>query len=203
VFLTADHAVVPVPELLTDHQLPGGYLFLADKEKKLRELSIQTYQVDVIDRIENATIYLKKAFLNTPMTVNYLNTFKAAVGQWSETKLVLTKEELQQAPVNNWAEMMQAGYDPERSGDLIFILQPGFLPKSTDTPGAHKGTSHGSAFNYDTHVPVLFYGKDIPQQEVFTPYSITDIAATLVHILDVQRPNAMVGMPMVELFIKR
>jgi bisphosphoglycerate-independent phosphoglycerate mutase (AlkP superfamily) len=49
----------------------------------------------------------------------------------------------------------------------------------------------------------LFYGKDIPQQEVFTPYSITDIAATLVHILDVQRPNAMVGKPMVELFIKR
>lgn len=203
VFLTADHAVVPVPELLVDHQLPGGYLFLADKEKGLRELSLQTYQVDVIDRIENANIYLKKEFLNTPLTNNYLNTLKTAIGQWSETKLVLTKVELQQAPVNNWAEMMQAGYDPERSGDLIFILQPGFLPKSTDTPGAHKGTSHGSAFNYDTHVPVLFYGKDIPQQDVFTPYSITDIAATVVHILDVQRPNAMTGKPMLELFFKR
>lgn len=202
VFLTADHAVVPVPELLIDHQLPGGYLFLADKEKGLRDLSLQTYQVDVIDRIENANIYLKKEFSNTPLTNNYLNTLKTAIGQWSETKLVLTKVELQQAPVNNWAEMMQAGYDPERSGDLIFILQPGFLPKSTDIPGAHKGTSHGSAFNYDTHVPVLFYGKDIPQQEVFTPYSITDIAATLVHILDIQRPNAMVGKPMVELFLK-
>lgn len=203
VFLTADHAVVPVPELLIDHQLPGGYLFLADKEKGLRELSLQTYQVDVVDRIENANIYLKKEFLNTPLTNNYLNTLKTAIGQWSETKLVLTKVELQQAPVNNWAEMMQAGYDPERSGDLIFILQPGFLPKSTDTPGAHKGTSHGSAFNYDTHVPVLFYGKDIPQQDVFTPYSITDIAATVVHILDVQRPNAMIGKPMLELFFKR
>jgi|UniRef100_UPI0040491A4A predicted AlkP superfamily pyrophosphatase or phosphodiesterase len=203
VFLTADHAVVPVPELLVDHQLPGGYLFLADKEKGLRDLSQQTYQVDVIDRIENANIYLKKEFLNTPLTNNYLNTLKEAISQWSETKLVLTKVELQQAPVNNWAEMMQAGYDPERSGDLIFILQPGFLPKSTDTPGAHKGTSHGSAFNYDTHVPVLFYGKDIPQQDVFTPYSITDIAATVVHILDVQRPNAMIGKPMLELFLKR
>lgn len=203
VFLTADHAVVPVPELLVDHQLPGGYLFIADKEKGLRELSLQTYQVDVVDRIENANIYLKKEFLNTPLTNNYLNTLKTAIGQWSETKLVLTKVELQQAPVNNWAEMMQAGYDPERSGDLIFILQPGFLPKSTDTPGAHKGTSHGSAFNYDTHVPVLFYGKDIPQQDVFTPYSITDIAATVVHILDVQRPNAMIGKPMLELFFKR
>ena len=203
VFLTADHAVVPVPELLVDHQLPGGYLFLADKEKGLRDLSLQAYQVDVIDRIENANIYLKKEFSNTPLTNNYLNTLKTAIGQWSETKLVLTKDELQQAPVNNWAEMMQAGYDAERSGDLIFILQPGFLPKSTDTPGAHKGTSHGSAFNYDTHVPVLFYGKDIPQQDVFTPYSITDIAATLVHILDVQRPNAMIGKPMLELFFKR
>jgi bisphosphoglycerate-independent phosphoglycerate mutase (AlkP superfamily) len=48
----------------------------------------------------------------------------------------------------------------------------------------------------------LFYGKGIPKQEVFTAYEITDIAATLVHVLDVQRPNAMIGKPMVELFSK-
>ncbi|MNE78847.1 Alkaline phosphatase PafA precursor [compost metagenome] len=86
---------------------------------------------------------------------------------------------------------------------MIFILQPGFLPKTADTPNSHKGTSHGSAFNYDTHVPVLFYGKEILPQDVFTPYEIVDITATLVHVLDVQRPNTAVGKPMLELFRKK
>ncbi len=84
----------------------------------------------------------------------------------------------------------------------LFTLQPGYLPKSTNNEDAHKGTSHGSAFNYDTHVPMLFYGCGIKAQEVFTPYDITDIAATLVHILHVQRPNAMTGVPMQEVLKK-
>jgi bisphosphoglycerate-independent phosphoglycerate mutase (AlkP superfamily) len=98
--------------------------------------------------------------------------------------------------------MVRKGYDAERNGEVIYLLQPGYLDKSVDSERARKGTSHGSAFNYDTHVPVLFYGADIPAQEVFTAYEIVDISATVIHLLQVQRPNAMTGKPMVELFRK-
>ena len=53
--------------------------------------------------------------------------------------------------------MVRQGYVRDRSGDLIFILQPGYLTEYSDK--SHTGTSHGSAFNYDTHVPLLWYGK--------------------------------------------
>jgi hypothetical protein len=36
VFLTADHAVVPVPQMLVDRKMPGGYLFLNERMASLR-----------------------------------------------------------------------------------------------------------------------------------------------------------------------
>jgi arylsulfatase A-like enzyme len=203
VFLTADHAVVPVPQFLEDHQLPGGYLFLKNKMDSLRSVCIEKFGKDYLNTIENDNVYLVDALLGTELETQVITFFKAEIAKWTEVKHVYTKEELQSKTADNWQQMVASGYDKERSGELIFILQPGYLPKLSDIPGAHKGTSHGSAFNYDTHVPVLFYGKNILSQDVFTPYEIVDITATLVHVLDVQRPNTTVGKPMVELFRKK
>ena len=95
--------------------------------------------------------------------------------------------------------MIRRGYHNKVSGDVIFMLEPGYLPKSTETANSHKGTSHGSAFNYDTHVPLLWYGAKIPQQEVFRTINIPDIASTLTHLLYLQRSGAMTGEPILEI----
>ncbi|AEA42366.1 alkaline phosphatase family protein [Fluviicola taffensis] len=203
VFLTADHAVVPVPQFLKDHQLPGGYLFLKDKIDALRTACVATFGKDYLNTIENDNVYLTNEILGSELEPQVISFFKTEISKWTEVKRVYTKGELETQTTENWQQMVASGYDKERSGELIFILQPGYLPKSSDTPGSHKGTSHGSAFNYDTHVPVLFYGKDILPQDVFTPYEIVDITATLVHILEVQRPNTTIGKPMLELFKTR
>lgn len=203
VFLTADHAVVPVPQFLQDHQLPGGYLFLKSKSENLRTACIAKFGKDYLKTIDNENVYLADEVLGTDLEPKVISFFQSEISKWTEVKRVYTKEELVSKSAENWQQMVASGYDRERSGELIFILQPGYLTKSSDTPASHKGTSHGSAFNYDTHVPVLFYGKDILPQEVFTPYEIVDITATLVHILDVQRPNTAIGKPMVELFKKK
>jgi hypothetical protein len=203
VFLTADHAVVPVPQFLKDHQLPGGYLFLKNKMDSLRTACITKFGKDYLNTIENDNVYLTNDVLGTDKETQVISFFRTEITKWTEVKRVYTKEELLSKTDENWQQMVASGYDRERSGELIFILQPGYLPKTSDTPGSHKGTSHGSGFNYDTHVPVLFYGKDILPQEVFTSYEIVDIAATLVHILDVQRPNTATGKPMLELFRKK
>jgi hypothetical protein len=200
-FLTADHAVVPVPQFLSDNQLPGGYVFLDTLLSDLRAASVREFQTDIIDRIENNNIYLKTEYANSELLDQFTAFLQEEVRKWDNVKAVYTKSQLV-SPVSgdNWMEMVRRGYDKDRSGEVIFLLQPGYLPKSADKEGSRRGTSHGSAFNYDTHVPVLFYGADIPKQEVFTPYQIVDVAATVIHLLQVQRPNAMTGVPMVELF---
>lgn len=202
-FLTADHAVVPVPQFLTDHQLPGGYVYQDTLLSDLRKASIAEFQTDIIDNIDNNNIYLKTEYANSELIEQFLAFIKREVSQWEGVKAVYTETQLAgESKGDIWFEMVKKGYDRVRSGELIFLLEPGYLTKSVDSESAHKGTSHGSAFNYDTHVPVLFYGADIPAQEVFTSYQIIDIAASLVHILQVQRPNAMTGTPMTELFVK-
>jgi arylsulfatase A-like enzyme len=60
-----------------------------------------------------------------------------------------------------------------------------------------KGTTHGSAYNYDSHVPLLFYGWNIPAQTVNTLVYITDIAPTIADLLKIAEPSASIGIPLI------
>lgn len=87
-------------------------------------------------------------------------------------------------------QKFQLGYNPKRSGDVIILLQPGFV----DEPSVNKsGTTHGSPYNYDTHVPLLWYGWKIEPGKTNKSVSITDIAPTLAAFLQIMEPNASIG----------
>jgi hypothetical protein len=87
------------------------------------------------------------------------------------------------------------GYNFKRSGDIVFILEPGWINRSSTT-----GTDHGSPYSYDTHVPILFYGKGIKKGSSVRYYSITDIAPTISVLLSIRFPNGCTGQPIEELF---
>ena len=57
-------------------------------------------------------------------------------------------------------ERIVNGFNPQRSGDLIFITKSGVVG------GGNTGTGHGVFYNYDAHIPLLFYGKGIKKEEV-------------------------------------
>lgn len=199
-FLTADHAVVPVPQMLIEKKMPGGYFFMESHLQVLRDDFIMKYNADLLEHEVNQNIYLNlKRIDSLNLDVQEVAAFAAnELRKWPEVKTVLTKQELLSgaAKTDFWGEMLRNGFDLQRSGELIFLLQPGYLAKEHDEPKAHQGTSHGSAFNYDTHVPLLWYGKGItPGLQIFDPIQITDIAPTLIHILNLQRSGSMIGQP--------
>jgi arylsulfatase A-like enzyme len=204
VFLTADHAVVPVPEMLVKMNLPGGYFFMQDRLQVLRDDFIMKYNADLLEYEANQNIYLNLEKIDSlRLDIDEVARFAAEeLRKWPEVKTVLTREQLHSGSgsTDYWGELLRNGYDPSRSGEVIFLLQPGYLAKDLDEPKAHQGTSHGSAFNYDTHVPLLWYGKGIPQGlSLYEPIQITDISATLVHMLNLQRPGSMTGTPILPL----
>ena len=201
-FITADHAVVPVPQYLIDNKLPGGYFFLDNNMSDLRAKVTAKYGADIILNETNLNIYLNYERLDSlKLNKKEVARFVAdEIQEWENVKQVFTAERLQHAPSDGeWMDMVRKGFHWKESGDVIFILEPGFLDKHTDTEKSRKGTSHGSAFSYDTHVPLLWYGKNIPAQEVFRSIDITDIAATLVHLLYLQQPSALTGKPIIEI----
>jgi predicted AlkP superfamily pyrophosphatase or phosphodiesterase len=204
-FLTADHAVVPVPQYLIDKNLPGGYVFLSEYMVQLENEVKVKFGHDLILSEKNLNIYLDhKRIDSLKLSKMDVADFVASkVEKWENVKRVFTAEQLTSSSTDDeWRDMVRLGYHSRESGDVLFILEPGFLPKSADSETARKGTSHGSAFNYDTHVPLLWYGKNIPRQEVFRSINITDISATLTHLLYLQRAGAMTGEPIVELLDK-
>ena len=201
-FITADHAVVPTPQFLTDNGLPGGYVFLDSLVETVDSLSMEKFGARLVEYEDNLNIYLNRHRMDSlgvdrnVVQSFFLNQLK----DWNGIKRVFTQEELYaSAGDDGWRDMIKRGIHHKESGDIIVMLEPGYLPKSTDSETARKGTSHGSAFGYDTHVPLLWYGKGIPKQEILRNVQITDITATLVHMLYLQNPNALTGNPIIEI----
>ena len=62
------------------------------------------------------------------------------------------------------------------------------------------GTTHGTSYTSDTHVPLLWYGYNIPKGESVIPHEITQIVPTLSFLLDIPLPNASNNKPILELF---
>jgi bisphosphoglycerate-independent phosphoglycerate mutase (AlkP superfamily) len=67
------------------------------------------------------------------------------------------------------------------------------VPLPSTLGGSRQGTSHGSGYSYDTHVPILFYGNGIQKGKSSEPYYIRDIAPTLATLLQVEFPNGTTG----------
>ena len=59
------------------------------------------------------------------------------------------------ATVDPVLKNMYNGYLQGENGDVVFVLNPGWMKYG------RTGTTHGSPFAYDTHVPCLFYGAGI------------------------------------------
>ena len=85
------------------------------------------------------------------------------------------------------------GFNHKASGDILLILEPAWLSNST------RGTTHGTGYTYDTHVPIVFYGWNIPAGESAQYVTVTDIAPTLSVLLKTRIPNGATGKPILEI----
>ena len=56
-----------------------------------------------------------------------------------------------------------------------------------------RGTSHGSPYDYDTHVPVLFFGADVRAGRFARPVGTTDVAPTMAQLLAIPTPTGVDG----------
>jgi hypothetical protein len=88
-----------------------------------------------------------------------------------------TQSQIQTAEANSYFE--------GRSGDLIIVSKPYWLPSGSADKTRDYGTGHGTPYNYDQHVPVLLMGSGIEHGEYFARISPADIAATFASLCGV------------------
>jgi len=85
------------------------------------------------------------------------------------------------------------GFYARRSADLEVLLEPYWLFSDT-------GTSHGTPFSYDTHIPVIFMGAGIRAGVYQQSIALNDVAPTLAAILEIEPPAGSVGRVLREIF---
>ena len=78
---------------------------------------------------------------------------------------------------------VMSGFYAPRSGDLYILYEPYWLYGSS-------GTTHGTTFSYDAHVPVIFMGTGIKPGRYTQQIAVNDIAPTLSTYLDSRHPVA-------------
>ena len=82
-------------------------------------------------------------------------------------------------PPETWTliERARASYDPQRSGDLIVLLKPRVT--TIGAPAPFYVETHGSPWDYDRRVPILFWRKGMAGFEQPLSVETVDIAPTL------------------------
>ncbi len=83
-------------------------------------------------------------------------------------------------------EFVRNDFDPARSGDATLIPKPGVLMHWD--PG--RGTGHGSPYEPDTHVPLVFLGGPFAPGRIAADTTPYDLAPTLAALLAVKMPAA-------------
>ncbi|MEO0403413.1 MAG: alkaline phosphatase PafA [Bacteroidota bacterium] len=198
IFLTADHGAAHVPSYLQKHNMAPSYWNSAALEEEIEvELNNLYGSGEYIEKYSNDQIYLNKSTLEEKK-IRYQEITDAVVNMAVEYEGVSKAVSAYHLTNNDFTEgvlaTIQNGFSQKSSGDIILVLEPGWI-----TYGP-QGTTHGTAYPYDTHVPSLFYGGNIPSGSTQRVTHVVDIVATVCAILNIQAPNACVGQPITEIF---
>lgn len=200
IFLTADHAAVPVPAYLSSLKIPSGYLNIKPLASRIDEITKAYFNAtDLVENISNYQLFLnyqkiKDLGLNI---VNVENVLADELIAFDGIYKTVTAHTLQTTSFNEGIlQLLQNGYNQKLSGDVLLTPMPANIAYQ------HTGTTHGSGYNDDTHVPLIFYGNGIKKGVSNTYYPITAIAPTISALLGIEFPNASIGIVIDEVLKK-
>ncbi len=190
-FLTADHGAIHVPAYLKKKRIPASYFDTIGLKNNINSFLENTFQLaDIVENISN-----KQLFLNTEALTDKelkIEDVEEALLNFMEVQpeiqFVFTRNQLRNRNINDpIGKLIQNGFHQRYSGDVTYILKPG------TTAYGRKGSTHGSPQVYDTHVPMIFYGKGINQGKSYRKTRIIDIAPTMCAIMGIANPNGATG----------
>ncbi len=199
VFLTADHAGAENVNHLKDNKYEVESVSEKNLEMAMAEFSKTYFGDDLLLNYSNYNVFFDKEKIKAKglELVRVKQAFKEFLMTQKHIRRIYTEEEILTPSANDYyLNFMFKGYDPTQNGDLIILDKPGYIEYYG------TGTSHGTPYSYDTHVPCIFFGWDIRKGESHDKKEITQIAPTLAQKLKITFPNATEAKVMTEIFNK-
>ena len=191
VFLSADHGVADVPGFSQSQKLPAGVMDASMASKEVKTALKNAFgEGEFIRAEDNSQIYLNDTLLKAKkLTYAQIHAVvRETLLKRDDVADVVDLHNLANSTLPDYQlKYVKNGLNPRRSGDIMLVLNPNWFT------GRKQGTTHGSLYRYDTHVPLLFYGWKVKNGETNMRTNISDIAPTVADFLNILEPNGSIG----------
>jgi predicted AlkP superfamily pyrophosphatase or phosphodiesterase len=199
IYFTAAHGISEIPAVLEKNRIPSGYFQQNQALQLLRSYLNAVYgEGDWVKGYSEKQIFLNRTLIeDARLSLDDVQKKVARfLVQFTGVQAAYPYSAFEANDFGNGnLKRIINNFSPQRSGDVIVILNPGWVEKESDYV-----TNYNSPYEYDSHVPLIWYGWTINRATVTRQVNMTDIAATLSTLCKVPYPNACTGEPMFELF---
>jgi predicted AlkP superfamily pyrophosphatase or phosphodiesterase len=201
--VTADHAVAPIPEVAAQMGLPGKRSPLGsmgDLKNKLEqairaELGVPQASETFVLQVNEHEVFLRAG--HPRLAGANFQRAQEIVRDWliaqDYVATARTRADLLAGGGDQVDQQMHRSFHPRLSGDVFYVLAPYCI-----TGGSGKGTTHGSPWHYDTHVPCLLLGNGIQNGRYDRTVSPACMASTVAELVGVDAPAANEERPLYE-----
>ena len=203
IVLSADHGTPEAPGYLQSLDIPGGYVTpdawdtVPAVERIKAKFGISG---PLIEGYDHPYLYLpEEVWNNEAIDQTALETAisKELVG-FEGVAYAVPSSRLREGslPENALTRAVLNNYNPDRSGDIYIVFDPGWFINDFD--GISVTVTHGSPWRYDTFVPIIFAGYSIKQQAISRRVHTVDVAITLATIVGTSPPSGAAGEVLLE-----
>jgi predicted AlkP superfamily pyrophosphatase or phosphodiesterase len=199
IYFTAAHGVSEIPAVLENNRIPAGYFKQNQALQLLRSYLNAVYgEGNWVKGYSERQVFLNRTLIeDARLSLEEVQKKVARfLVQFSGVAAAYPYSAFEANDFGN-GNLMRIinNFSPQRSGDVIITLNPGWVELEGDYV-----TNHNSPYEYDSHVPLIWYGWSVNRATVTRKVNMTDIAATLSSLCKVPYPNACTGEPLFELF---
>jgi hypothetical protein len=196
VVFTTDHGVAPVPESLRDRGLPGGRMTNKELFEPIQQALANKFgDGKWLMATAGSSPYLNYELIDKLQldVVDVRRIAAAAAIKVPHVARVYTRDQLLRGEVQDdrIGSRVLRGFNAQRSGDLEIILEPYWMRQA-------QGTTHGTPYNYDAHIPLILMGRRIRAGEYSDPVALNDLAPTLATLLGIEIPAGSSGRVLTE-----
>jgi predicted AlkP superfamily pyrophosphatase or phosphodiesterase len=188
--LTGDHGSCPVPERLSRLGYPAGRIRKATFVKTVEAALTQSFGPGPwVLAPQDPCLYLDSKRIQAAGLDPEVVARRAGEAALSipGVKGYHTRGQLERAQAQPGShDLFTSSFDKERSGDVFIELAPYYFWGKYGEKNC--GESHGTHYDYDTHVPLVFYGCGVRQGQTTRPVPMTCVAPTVATLLGVEPP---------------
>ena len=177
IYFTSAHGISEIPAVLENNRIPSGYFKQNQALQLLRSYLNAVYgEGDWVKGYSERQVFLNRTLIEDariPLEEVQKKVARFLV-QFSGVAAAYPYSAFEANDFGNGnLKRIINNFNPQRSGDVIVTLNPGWVEKEGDYV-----TNHNSPYEYDSHVPLIWYGWTVNRATVTRKVNMTDIAAT-------------------------